>query len=369
LIAAKCQRIIPGRIQYTIETFARMSPVDDDLPLCVFLDTQVYRAMSFDWASPNFVSLRERVTRGSIELVTTEIIKQEIRKGIRGLLNEFTQDVRKIRHLPLFRHLEPAKVEAITSLAANTNEFEKLWAAAESFLSEIGTTILDSPASAFADLFKLYFSGSPPFGSKGKKSEFPDAANLLTLQHHAQLTGKKIYVVSGDGDWCRVCAQSPSLIHIERLSEVIDRAIRAEWRSDDLWSNKELLAFLMAKMDQLKPMLESALERDSRVNLGDGSIDMLELDDVDLLGLAATDIHRGDHEITFRGELFHSVHYSVSISIDDDEMNNVIEHQASGSADLTAKIWLDLPLNNPKEIIIHDVWYPDGLELEIPLKY
>ena len=85
-----------------------------DLPLCVFLDTQVYRAASFDWAAGTFAALRERVAEGSIELVTTEIIRQEIRSGIREVLNEFAQDVRKIRHTGLVRQLKADYVEAIT---------------------------------------------------------------------------------------------------------------------------------------------------------------------------------------------------------------------------------------------------------------
>ena len=116
-------------------------------------------------------------------------------------------------------------------------------------------------------------------------------------------------------------------------------------------------------------MLQSALESSSRVNLGDGSIDYFELDDVDLMGLAITYIEHGDDDITFDGELFHYVRYSVDISIGDDEMLNTIEHQLSGGADLVAKIWLVLPLRNPKHIKIEDVLYSDGLELEVPLKY
>ena len=284
-----------------------------DLPLCVFLDTQVYRAMSFDWGAENFAALRERVVKGSIELVTTEIIRQEIRSGIREVLNEFAQDVRKIRHTRLLGQLNADHVDAVTSLKNAKLNFEKLWAAAEEFLAVVQTTVLEPPASALSDLFKLYFSGSPPFGGKGKKSEFPDAANFLTLAHYAKLTGKKIFIVSGDGDWKRVCEKHPSLILVEHLSEMIDKAIRAEWRSEDLWSDEELLGFIGAKMTLLKPMLQSALESSSRVNLGDGSIDSFELDDVNLMGLAVTYIKDDDDDITFRGELFHYVHYSANM--------------------------------------------------------
>lgn len=341
----------------------------EDLPLCVFLDTQVYRATSFDWNAGNFAMLRERVARGSIELVTTEITRQEIRRGIREVLNEFAQDVRKIRHTALVRQLKADHIDAVASLKSAKLDVEKIWTAADEFLADLQTTLLEPPTSAFDELFKLYFSGSPPFGAKGKKSEFPDAANLLTLTHHSQLTGKKIYIVSGDGDWKRVCEKHPSLICVEHLSEIIDKVIRAEWRSDDLWSDEELLGFLAAKMNLLKPMLQSALESNSRVNLGDGSIDHFDLEDVDLVGLAITHIEDDDDDITFSGELFHNVYYSADISLEDEELLNTIEHQLSGRAELVAEIRLVLPINNPENIKIEDVWYSDGLELEVPLKY
>lgn len=340
-----------------------------DLPFSVFLDTQVFRAASFDWAAGNIAALRERVAKGSIELVTTEIIRKEIRRGIREVLNEFTQDVRKIRHAELGRQLNLDPVDTVTSLKNAKLDIEKLWAAADKFQADVQTTVLEAPASAFNDLFKLYFSGSPPFGGKGKKSEFPDAANVLTLVHHAKLTGKKIFVVSGDGDWKRVCEKHSCLIAVEHLSEMIDKAIRAEWRSDDLWSDEELLGFLETKIDQLKPMLQSELERRSRVNLGDGSIDHFALEDVQLMGLAVTDIEDGEDVVTFKGELFHYVYYSAEISIEDEEMLNQIEHQLSGEADLVAKIKLVLPLSDPRDIKIEYVDYSDGLELQVPVKY
>jgi hypothetical protein len=203
-------------------------------------------------------------------------------------------------------------------------------------------------------------------GVPGLCFRVPDGANFLTLAHHTQLTGKKIFVVSGDGDWKRVCEKHPTLIFVEHLSEMIDKAIRAEWRSDDLWSDEELLGFLAAKMDQLKPLLQTALESSSRVNLGDGSIDHFNLDDVDLLGLAITYVKHGDDDVTFIGELFHEVHYSADISIEDDEMFNTIEHELSGRGDLVAEIEWVLPLDNPKDIKIKDVRYSDSLELEVP---
>ena len=176
-------------------------------------------------------------------------------------------------------------------------------------------------------------------------------------------------MVSGDEDWQRSCAKHKALVYVRHLSEMLDKAIRAEWLSDDLWSDEELLELALAKQDVLKPMLENALTEASRVNLGDGNIESLTLDYLGPHGLAITDIRSDEEKIEFGGELFHSVHYSADVSIEDEQMHNTLEDQLSGSAELVASITLVLSLSNPKDIEIVRVDYPEGLSLHIPMKY
>lgn len=155
---------------------------DNELPFCVFLDTEVYRGASFDWTRPNFVSLRERVRKGSIELVTTDIVVREIRNGIRSLVNEFDQHVQKsARQAAVVRCLGDDRIAAIHELAKNKLTHDRIWKSADTFLAELSTTLLRMPETAFQDMFDLYFAGEPPFGSKQEKCEFPDAANLLPV--------------------------------------------------------------------------------------------------------------------------------------------------------------------------------------------
>lgn len=163
--------------------------------------------------------------------------------------------------------------------------------------------------------------------------------------------GKPVYVVSRDQDWQRICAKHKTLVHIAQF-EMLDRAIRAEWLSDDLWSDEELVELVLGKQDALKPMLESALTYASRVNFGDGNIDSLTLDYLRPHGLAITDIHSGKDKVNFQGELFHSVSYSAEVFIDDEEMNNTLEDQLLGDVELVASITIVLPLDYPKNIEI-----------------
>jgi hypothetical protein len=55
---------------------------DDDLPFCVFLDTEAYRSALFNWMHPILVALRERIRKGSIELVITDIVLREMQHDL-----------------------------------------------------------------------------------------------------------------------------------------------------------------------------------------------------------------------------------------------------------------------------------------------
>jgi PIN domain len=344
---------------------------DDDLPFCVFLDTEAFRATSFDWSHPNLLALRERVRKGSIELVTTDIVLREMQHGISELLEEFHQQLQKsAKRAAVLRPLNDDAVNNLLRLAKNKPNVERLFSATDQFLRDLSVTSLPVPDTTLKAMFDMYFAGEPPFGAARKKSEFPDAANMLALLTHAASTGKQIYVISGDGDWPATCAKHAAhLVHVHRLSEMLDKAIRAEWLSDDLWSDEELLEFIEAKRDDLKTMLESALESASKVNLGDGRIESLTVKDISLLSLSVTDIWQGIDNITFRGELVHTVNYEAHVSIEDDEMHNTIEDWLYGSKELVATLTIELPLTNPREITIKDMDYHDGLNLKIPLNY
>ena len=256
---------------------------DDFLPFQVFVDTQVYRSLEFEWGHPLIKSLRQRIERGSIQLVTTNNCLKEIRAQLREMILQFDQGVQKAARLASFLSpLHDPRVTSLLQLSKDRIQADtpgRLHSSSWKRSPALGSPLL---MMLLIKCLKLYFSGSPPFGVKNKKNEFPDAANTITLLHHAQLTQSPVYVVSGDGDWERACKANPSLIYIRHLSEMIDKAIRAEWLSTDLWSDEELLEFISAKKTEWLPMMETALRSASQVNLGDGEINSLTILDVTL---------------------------------------------------------------------------------------
>lgn len=73
----------------------------------------------------------------------------------------------------------------------------------QDFLNTCGAIVIKaSDYIQISNVTDLYFSGRPPFEASGdKKSEFPDAIALLTLEAWAKKSDKKVLAVSTDRGW------------------------------------------------------------------------------------------------------------------------------------------------------------------------
>jgi hypothetical protein len=70
-------------------------------------------------------------------------------------------------------------------------------------------------------MFEMYFEGKAPFGaSKDRKSEFPDAAVLLTLEAVAKRKATKLIAVSADRAWHDYAKDSAAIFCVNSLDEL-----------------------------------------------------------------------------------------------------------------------------------------------------
>ena len=85
-----------------------------------------------------------------------------------------------------------------------------------------------------------YFDLKSPF-SKEKKSEFPDAFALLSLEEFAKQAGTKALIVAHDKDWQAFCEEFEHLVHVDSLEGALD-----------LFNNIEvdLMQALIAELDK-----------------------------------------------------------------------------------------------------------------------
>lgn len=87
------------------------------------------------------------------------------------------------------------------------------------FVASLGGGCLPIDGAHLAQqMFDRYFQETPPFEAR-KKSEFPDAAALLTLENHAKAINKQGIVISKDGGWADFAKDSDWLYCVKSLDE------------------------------------------------------------------------------------------------------------------------------------------------------
>lgn len=93
----------------------------------------------------------------------------------------------------------------------------------EEYLAITGSEIVPIEGNVeLAEVVKKYFKSNPPFASTGKKkSEFPDALALMSLEAWAEENDTKVLAVSDDGDWESFADESNSIDIIKDLAAAI----------------------------------------------------------------------------------------------------------------------------------------------------
>ena len=144
-------------------------------------------------------------------------------------------------------HIAASVAEAAEKARAGVNQYVKAWRGGDDLQALLGgigvardpkaraAELVDAyvervraervpvePGASVAELAARYFDERPPFSAKAKKkSEFPDAIALLTLDAWAARRGTRVLAVSKDGDWARYAAESENLIVLPELAAAL----------------------------------------------------------------------------------------------------------------------------------------------------
>lgn len=150
--------------------------------------------------------------------------------------------------------LDKAAVEA--QLGVGNDPAERADQLIASFLDEVAGVRLELGDSvSVRDLVDLYFKAEAPFSPKdGKKSEFPDAIALLSLESWAGANGK-ILAISRDDDWRRYAETSPNIICVEDMAEGLGAF------HDPVAAARIIGSLRDGGAPSLRRQIESALER------------------------------------------------------------------------------------------------------------
>ncbi len=186
------------------------------------IDTDIIQGLGFKFSEGALRALP--LQRPSwLTIQQTEVVEREVHAH---RMDPVTKTVKELNSAisSLQRHTRQdftsvnAQIEGMNPEAVAARNFSNEF---KTFVAGLGGSVLpiDGPNLA-RQMFDRYFQEVAPFEAR-KKSEFPDAAALLTLENHAVATQKQGIVISKDGGWADFAKHSDWLYCVKSLDEFV----------------------------------------------------------------------------------------------------------------------------------------------------
>ena len=187
------------------------------------LDTSVFESQQM--ALERGLLKRLQQFKGSkIKIVLADVVSREVIAHIQQRANSTKASVEKA--LAEVQNTWPTTKETCTAFMKQIFEQRSSAVSAElrfaDFLESVGAEIAPCARVSLEVLTSKYFDSYPPFGDSAKrKSEFPDAISLMTLEAWAESNGVLMLVVSKDKAWSEYCVTSQCLVCTDDLSNAL----------------------------------------------------------------------------------------------------------------------------------------------------
>ena len=313
----------------------------------IFIDTSIFESNNF-LESKRIKEVYKLAEKGNIKIVLPELTYDEIINRISKNILEASQRFKKYRNdTRVLRNVDSLsdKFELFDHEKAQNEFVKKL----ETQFHQSNVEIVEYPTLNIKDIFRSYFEKRFPFGLGGKKSEFPDAFALKSIELWAEENDLKVLAFSKDNDMLNY--KSP---HLEIIKDF------------DLWLSNKIKEiegkYHQKRLDEIDNIIKNKSERiqEELVNWVKNQLDdiskyyeysnYLEVHDLSIVDVK-TDIE--DYNITNISEDLISVelkmylNYKVEIIIDDEDY--MIK-------DYDTKEWLFM---ESKPVLIDEIRYID----------
>jgi hypothetical protein len=227
-----------------------------------------------------------------------------------------------------------------------------------SFINNENVILLTYPTISTRVLFDKYFSEHPPFKGQGKKSEFPDAVSLITLEQWCLKNRQVCYTFTDDHSWIGYNDDLIKIIkdHREFVEILLKKFKNKKYESSrfDLASNV-IEKYHESIIENLNTWLEEQFDSESTYNL-DLHISLYNVDihEIDTKLYRHTIISISDINILVECEAISR--YRISIEIDDEDEGYFDNEDSKWHMFETKKINLENSINFSVE-----------LEIDIPI--
>lgn len=312
----------------------------------IFIDTSIFESNNF-LESKRIREVYKLAEKGDIKIVLPQLTYDEILNRISKNILEASQKFKKYRNdTRALRNVESLsnKFEPFNNEKVQNEFVENL----EKQFNKSNIEIVAYPTLNIEDVFRSYFEKRFPFGSGGKKSEFPDAFALKSIELWAEENKVKVLAFSKDNDMLNYKST-----HLEIVKDF------DLWLSDKI---KEVEGKYHQRLDEIEDIIQNKSNgiQQNVANWVNDQLDdytiyyeysnYLEVHDLSIIDIK-TDIE--EHNITNVSEEYISVelrmyvNYKVEIIIDDEDYM---------VKDYDTKEWLFM---ETKPLLIDEIRYID----------
>lgn len=200
--------------------------MDFDVPEygAITIDTSIFHRHGFKMET-GLLSKLAQFRHGNVRLVLSEIVVKEVKSHLEQRIAEAQTQVRKAKKLANEQLLVSSeKLAQVTdTLLASGSPAEIAQTRIDVFLHDYSVEIVAVGGRVDIDtVIERYFASKAPFSNCAKKkSEFPDAFALLSLENWARAKNTRMLSISTDGDWKRFCSESDQIDNEEDLAEAL----------------------------------------------------------------------------------------------------------------------------------------------------
>lgn len=179
-----------------------MTSIDLDYA-ALTVDTSVFMSngLSFD---RGLLKQLDQFKKGPVQLIISDVVVCELRKHMIERVAEARTKLHSALKATKAHFESPAASieEAMSHLLGDRTDELVVEAKLNDFIERTGAQIVSCKNISTEDLVSLYFDCSPPFeAARDKKTEFPDAIALLSIEAWAKEKGLQVLAASEDRGW------------------------------------------------------------------------------------------------------------------------------------------------------------------------
>lgn len=225
----------------------------------ITIDTQVIYSNGLQ-LDTGIVGQLDQYKDGLVNFVLSEITLREVHKALaekaKSAQDSLTKTIKSGAANRQFETDQLATLNAVRDNMLTPSDHAKKQMT--EFVAKTGAEIVAAERAEIKPILDKYFKNEPPFASKGKKNEFPDAIALLSLESWAKDKNRRILAVSNDGDWKTFADHCQHIDVIDDLAKAM--ALLNELAEQTIPKAKAVLNAIKVAHNDTVAMLQARLE-------------------------------------------------------------------------------------------------------------